>query len=129
MNTKIKKALIYSGITVDVLITVFLFVISIIMLATMPVLEETQFKDMKSYYEANPGFITYLQANPTTYLLSCVLPLVVLLIANVILLVLYINKAGKKKAELADLSDEQKAALRAELMKDMQASEEPKKEE
>lgn len=127
MNPTVKKVLIIGGISIDVLITVFLFVISIIMLATMPDLKSAGYLDMKSYYEAHPGMITYLQANPTTYLLSCVLPLVVLLIANVILLVLYINKAGKRKTELSDLSEAQRAALRAELMKDM--SSEEKKEE
>lgn len=123
MNKLTKKILIYIGLGLDVVVTVFLFVVSIIMLATMP----DEIVDAKAFYEANPGMITYFQAYPTTYLLSCVLPLVILLVANIILLVLYINKAGKRKTELADLSEEQKAALRAELMKDM--SSEEKKEE
>lgn len=125
MNPKVKKILIFSGLGLDVAITVFLFVISIIMLATMP--DAAEIVDMKSYYEANPNMITYLQANPTVYLVACVVPLMVLLVGNIILLVLYINKAGKRKTELSDLSEEQKAALRAELMKDM--SSEEKKEE
>ncbi len=119
MNPTVKKVLIYCGLGLDVIVTVFLFVISIIMIATMP----DKIYDPKVFYESNPGLITYLQAYPTTYLLSCVLPLVILLIGNIILLVLYINRAGKKKAELADLTDEQRAALRAELMKDMEKPE------
>jgi hypothetical protein len=126
MNPKVKKILIFSGLALDVAIIVFLFVVSIIMLATMPDVTEPGF-DMKAYYEAHPGMITYFQANPTPYLLICVVPLIVLLIGNIILLVWYINKAGKSKAQLSDLSEEQKAALRAELMKDM--SSEEKKEE
>lgn len=125
MNPKVKKALIFTGIGLDVAITVFLFVISIIMLATMP---DTKVVDLQANYEANPGMITYFQAKPTVYLLTCVVPLLVLLVGNIILLVFYINSAGKRKTELSDLSDEQKAALRAELMKDMQISEEPKEE-
>ena len=39
---------------------------------------------------------------------------------------MYIKKAGKTKATLAELSDEQKDALKAELLKDLTES---KKEE
>lgn len=127
MNPMLKKILIYTGISLDVVATVFLFVISIIMISTMPDLLSAGYADMKAYYEAHPGMITYLQANPTVYLLSCVLPLVILLIGNIILLVWYINHAGKTRTQLSDLSEEQKAALRAELAKDM--SSEEKKEE
>ena len=35
MNKNLKKGLIIAGITVDVAVTIFLFVVSIIMLATM----------------------------------------------------------------------------------------------
>ena len=118
MNPKVKKILIFSGLGLDVAITVFLFVVSIIMLATMP----ASGTNMKAYYEKDPNMITYLQANPTVYLLSCVLPLGVLLLGNIVLLVLYVRKAGTKKAMLSDLSEEQKAALRAELLKDMEES-------
>ena len=128
MNTKTKKALIFTGLGIDVAITVFLFVLSIIMLATMPDLKSVGYLDMESYYADYPGMITYLQAHPTTYLLSCVLPLIVLLIGNIILLIWYINRAGKMKTQLSDLSEEQKAALRAELAKDMSAPEEKKEE-
>ena len=127
MNPRMKKALIYCGLALDIVITVFLFVVSIIMLATMPDSSMPGF-DMMAYYEDHPGMFTYLQAHPTVYLLSCVLPLVVLLVGNIILLVWYINNAGKKKTELADLSEEQKAALRAELAKDMSTPEEKKEE-
>ena len=128
MNPKTKKVLIFIGLGIDVAITVFLFVLSIIMLATMPDLKNIGYYDMQTYYADHPGMITYLQANPTTYLLACVLPLIVLLIANIILLVWYINRAGKMKTQLSDLSEEQKAALRAELAKDMNTSEEKKEE-
>ncbi|MCR5332762.1 MAG: hypothetical protein K6E11_01920 [Bacilli bacterium] len=124
MKPLTKKILIYSGLSLDIIVTVFLFVLSIIMLATMP--ETYPGFDMKMYYESHPGFITYLQANPTVYLLACVLPLVILLIGNIFLLILFINKAGKKKAALSDLSEDQKAALRAEILKEMDSPEEKK---
>lgn len=124
MNPKVKKALIYSGLGLDVVVTVFLFVVSIIMLATMP---DPHTVVIEEYFKTHPGMITYLQAHPTTYLLSCVVPLAILLIGNIFLLVWYMNKASKQKAQLADLSEEQKAALRAEILKDMEEPKEEKK--
>ena len=120
MNPKVKKALIISGLCVDVAITIFLFVIAIIMLATMP-------KDaaaMKLAVETNGPFIGYLQQHSTVYLVSCVLPLFALLAANIVFLVLYVRKLSKKpEVAVEDLNEEQKAALRAELLKELQGEE------
>lgn len=117
MNKNLKKGLIIGGITLDVAITVFLFVVSIIMLATMP-------KDPKQGVAVNGPFIGYLQAHGNdVYLPFFVVPLFVLLIANIAILVIYVKKAGKTKAvEVADLDDSQKEALKAALLKDLQAS-------
>ena len=123
MNPKVKKALIFTGLGIDIAITVFLFVISIIMLATLP----KEILDADAYYAANPGMITYLQVHPNTYLVACVVPLIVLLVGNIVLLVFYISKAGKQKTQLSDLSEDQKAALRAEILKDMEEPKEEKK--
>ena len=130
MNPKTKKILIFTALGVDIAITISLFVIAIIMLITMPssraMLEEAQ--------EKNGPFIGYLQQNPTVYLCTCVIPLFALLAANIVILVLYVRKVMKKK-EMAvdDLNEEQKAALRAELLKELQSeakeSEEDKKSE
>ena len=127
MNPKVKKALIISGLCVDVAITIFLFVIAIIMLATMP----KNSSEMQDAIRINGPFIGYLQQHSTVYLLSCVLPLFVLLAANIVFLVLYVRKVGKKpEVAVDDLNEEQKAALRAELLKELQGeSKEPKKEE
>lgn len=127
MNPKTKKALIISGLILDVGVTVFLFVVAIIMLATMP----KDGYDMRDAVALNGPFIGYLQQNPTVYLLTCVIPLFVLLAANIVLLVLYVRKVGKKpEVAVEDLSEEQKAALRAELLKELQGeSKEPEKEE
>ena len=117
MNPKLKKILIFTGLGIDVAATLSLFVIAIIMLATMPAsavaMEEAQ--------EANGPFIGYLQQHPTLYFWSCVFPLIILLIGNIIILVLFVRKLMKKKeVAVDDLNEEQKAALRAELLKELQ---------
>ena len=122
MNKNVKKGLLIGGIVLDVGITVFLLVVSIIMLATMP----KNSIEMSEAIEKNGQFIGYLQQNPTVYLFTCVVPLFLLLGVNIVGLVMYIKKAGKTKATLAELSDEQKDALKAELLKDLTES---KKEE
>lgn len=125
MNPKTKKILFIGAFALDVLITVFLFVISIIMIATMP---DTSVIGIKDYYKLHPGMITYLQANPTVYLVACVVPLVLLLAANIVFLVIYVKKAGERKVGLADLNEDQKAALREAILKDMESPKEEKKE-
>ena len=122
MNKIVKKGLLIGGIVLDVGITVFLLVVSIIMLATMP----KNSIEMSEAIEKNGQFIGYLQQNPTVYLFTCVVPLFLLLGLNVVGLVMYVKKAGKTKTTLAELSDEQKDALKAELLKDLTES---KKEE
>ena len=122
MNKNVKKGLLIGGIVLDIGITVFLLVVSIIMLATMP----ANGVEMQQAIEMNGPFIGYLQQNSTVYLFTCVVPLFLLLGVNVVGLVMYIKKAGKTKATLAELSDEQKDALKAELLKDLTES---KKEE
>lgn len=124
MSPKLKKILLISGISLDVAVTVFLFVIAIIMLATAP---KTNIDQQNAIINNGP-FIGYLQQNTTLYLWTCVVPLFVLLAGNVVLLVLYVKKAGKTKAQLSDLSEDQKAALRAEILKDMDSSEEKPEE-
>lgn len=118
MNAKTKKILLIGVVVLDVGITAFLLVVSIIMLATMP-------KTGDPY--AN-NFIGYLQANPNVYLLSCVLPLFLLLALNITALVWYVKKVANKKIALSDLSDEQKEAIRKQLLSEMSKSSEDKKE-
>ena len=130
MSPKTKKILIFSGIGLDVAVTVFLFVVAIIMIATMPGNNLSQV-EYNAKIAQNGPFIGYLQTHPTLYLLTCVVPLFVLLAANIAFLVLYVRKVGKKpEVAVDDLSEEQKAALRAELLKELQAeSKEAEKEE
>ena len=109
-----KKILLLIGIALDVGLTIFLLVISIIMLSS------TIGKGPSDIQDAD-GLIGYLQNNPTFYGLVFVLPLFVLLAVNIIGLVIYVRKSAKRETpKVADLSEEQKEALRKELLKDLQ---------
>ena len=123
MNKKYKKPLFISLVVLDAAITVFLFVISIIVLITMATSATIQEAIGKS-----GGLIRYLLQNRTVYGIFFVIPLFLILAVNIVGLVIYVRKTTKKEpAKLEDLSDEQKEALRQELLKDLQG--ENKKEE
>ena len=111
----LKKPLIIAGLVLDVGITIFLFVISILILAK--VIPATTLNEA---INNSKGLIKYLLKNPTVYLVAFVIPLFVLLAGNVIGLILYVRKtSANKPAQLDDLSEEQKEALRQELLKDL----------
>ena len=123
---KSKKILLIAGIALDVAITVFLFVISIIMLITIGVNGNAEEAAKNS-----SGLILFLLQNTTLYFWAFVFPLFVLLAGNIVGLVFYVKKTSAKEAptKLDDLSEEQKEALRQELLKDLMkdsAKEEPK---
>lgn len=78
---------------------------------------------------ANNGLIGYLQNHTTVYGLGFVVPLFVILAANIIGLVIYVRKTSKSEpTQLDDLSEEQKEALRQELLKDLMGGSAPKEE-
>ncbi len=105
-----KKVLRYVLLGLDVAVTVFLFVVSILMLATQPAAQTA----------IDPTtFIGFFQDNPTVFLLVIVLPLVALLGLNIFILVRFIRSTGEKKKAVSDLTAEQKEALRKELMNDL----------
>lgn len=119
MSKKGKKILYISLFSLDMALTVFLFVVSIFMLATMP----------KNTSQINPKtFIGFFQANPTIFLLAIVLPEIILLATNVIILIMYVKKTSKKKVQLNELSADEKEALRKQLLADLAKQEEPKEE-
>lgn len=125
MSAKTKKILFFTGLGLDVAITIFLFTIAIIMLVTMPVDQ----RDMQDAVAKNGQFIGYLQQHPVLYLCAFVIPLFVLLAGNIVFLVLYVRKLSKRPdVAVSDLSEEQKAALRAELLKDLEKEQDSKKE-
>lgn len=111
---KNKKPLFITLIALDVVITVALFVISIIMLANVG----------KTAQEIDklPAFVKWLvRLDPLVYGLAFVVPLFLLLAANIIGLVIYVRKTTKREpVQVGDLTEEQKEALKAELLKDLQ---------
>ena len=123
MNQKYKKPLFITLIALDVALTMFFFVISLIVLVT---LANSPSKDVA--IAKSSGLIKYLLQHRAVYGWLFVLPLFALLAVNIVGLVIYVRKTTKKEpAKLEDLSDEQKEALRQELLKDLQG--ENKKEE
>ncbi len=119
-----KKPLFIGLIVLDIAITIFLFVISIIVLVTM-----AGSQDLNEAINKSSGLIKFLLQNRTLYGVLFVIPLFVILAGNIIGLVFYVRKTTKKEpAKLEDLSDEQKEALRQELLKDLQGGSEEKKE-
>lgn len=121
LSTKAKKVLFIALFCLDIALTIALFVISIIMLATMPSATELAAMTGKE------GMIQYFQKNPTVFLVAIVLPLFLLLFANIAILVWYVKKVNKpKEAKLSELTDEEKEKLKQELMKDLLANQEKK---
>ena len=124
---KSKKILIVAGVCLDIAITMFLFVISIIMLIMLG-----KYGDPKTAAANASGLILFLLKNTTFYFWAFVFPLFVLLAANIIGLVFYVKKTSAKEnppTKLDDLSEEQKEALRQELLKDLMKDTENNKEE
>lgn len=112
-----KKILWISLGTLDVALVVFLFVIHIIMLAN--VVGKTP-EELEAFRRGS-GLFPYLANNLVVYGCAFVIPLFVILAANIIGLVIYIRKVSKKKAvTVSDLSEEEKEALKKELLKDLQ---------
>jgi uncharacterized ion transporter superfamily protein YfcC len=117
---KNKKPLFITLIALDVALTLFLLVVSIILLAS------TAGKN-SAELEPESTFIGYLQHNPNVFGFAFVIPLFLLLTANIVCLVVYVRKTTKKEpVKVNDLTDEQKEALRKELLKDLQGNSETK---
>ena len=123
---KSAKYLIIVGVISDIAVTLFLFVISIIMLALIGKYT------VKHAPEHASGLILYLLNNTTVYFWGFVFPLFILLAGNIIGLVFYVKKTSEKEkapTKLDDLSEEQKEALRQELLKDLMKDSQNNKEE
>ena len=110
---KNKKVLWISLIALDVAITIFMFVIHIIMLVkTIPV--------NNNNFESETTLIGWLQRHLTAYFWIFVVPLFAILAGNIVGLVLFVKRASKKEAVKVDnLTDEQREALKQELLKDL----------
>ena len=115
MKKNNKLPLYIALLALDFAITVFLLVIAIIMLIKTPQYTAAQIESMKA-----DTMIKFFIKNPTVYLWTCVVPLFLLLAANILVLVLYVKKTAKKeKVQVSDLSEEEKEALRKELLNDL----------
>jgi len=116
--SKGKKALLIAGLTVDVGLTIFFFVISIIMIV----------KTTAQQFDDPTTLIGYLQSHTVVYLCGFVVPLFVLLAINIILLVLYVKRSSKKEpVTVNDLSKDQLESLKAELLNDLKNNDNPEK--
>lgn len=121
MKDNQKKILYIACISIDVIITVALLVISLMMLIKSGTLTSNELALIKANGGEGYGFIGYLIAHTTTYFCGFVLPLFILLAINIVGLVIYVRKETKKEpVKVNDLSDEQKEALRREILADLQ---------
>ena len=111
---KSKKILLIVALVLDVLVTLGLAVFNIIMLAN------TVGKTAVDI-QTTEGYIGYLLKNPTVYLVAYVIPLFVLLAGNIVALVIYVRKSTKKEpVKVEDLSEEQLAALKQQVLEDLE---------
>ena len=113
---KSKKVLLLLGATLDIVITLFLFAVSIIMLVIVGKYGVNEAPNHVS------SLFLFLLNNTNVYFWGFVFPLFLLLAANIVGLVFYVKKTSAKESaptKLDDLSDEQKEALRQELLKDL----------
>ena len=101
----------------DIAVVTFLFVIHIMMLAN--VVGKTP-AEVQALAESG-GLIGFLAGHLAVYGFAFVIPLFVVLAANIVGLVLYMRKTLKKdKVTVSDLSEEEKEALKKELLKDLE---------
>lgn len=111
-----KKILIVSLIILDVIITVFLFVLSILVIVKTQTTTQAEVINT-----ASTSLVSYLCLNSGVYLGACVVPLFVLLILDIVGLLFYVKKKGAQKENVTvnDLTEDQKEALRQELLNDL----------
>ena len=101
----------------DVAIVGFLFVIHVIMLAKVIGKDPIQVAALAE----EPTLIGFLAGHLNVYGFAFVLPLFLILAANIVGLVLYLRKNLKRgKISASDLTEEEKEALKKELLKDLQ---------
>ena len=125
--TKIKKPLFIALLILDLSITSFLFIVSVIMLCKLIPAD-----NLAEAIQESSGLIRYLLQHNKLFFGVFVVPLFVLLAVNIIGLVFYVKKTSaneNKPTKLDDLSEEQKEALRQELLKDLMKDTQNNKED
>ena len=114
---KNKKWLLYVLGALDIGVTGFLFVIHVIMLAN--IVGKTP-EQIQSEAATGTGLVADLIRNLNLYLWAFVVPLFVILAANIVALIIYVRKKTKREqVKVSDLSEEEKEKLKQELLKDL----------
>ena len=107
------KILVIALIAIDVAATITLFVFHIIALSNI----------LNPDFDANSatGFLGWIVADKgKTYGFALVLPTFIILAGNIVGLVFYVRKQTKKEpVKLDDLTEEQKAELRKQMLNDL----------
>ena len=121
---KYKKPLLIALVVLDVALIAFFLVLSIMILVAV-----NQYKNDAAAHTT--GLVqAILKLKPAVSFVVFVIPMFLVLAGNIVGLMLYVRKTTKKEpAKLEDLSDEQKEALRQELLKDLQGNTEENKKE
>ena len=114
---KYKKPLLIALVVLDVAITTFFLVLSIMILVKV-----VPAKTLNEAIANSDGLVkAILQMKPVVSFFVFVLPMFLVLAGNIVGLMLFVRKTTKKEpAKIEDLSEEQKEALRQELLKDLQ---------
>ena len=114
-----KKILWYGIAALDVAIVGFLFVIHILLLIKLPQLEDPIVHS--EYLKTGTGLVHFLISKPKVYGFAFVIPTALILAANIVGLVLYLkNSTKREKITANDLTEEEKEALKKELLKELQ---------
>ena len=101
----------------DIALVGFLFVVHIIMLSKIVGKTPIEVREIAE----GKGLVAYLAGHLSVYGFVFVLPLFLILAANIVGLVFYLKKNLKRgKVTAADLSEEEREALKKELLKDLQ---------
>ena len=120
MNSNNKKPLIIIGLAVDLILTIGLFVFSILLIANLP----------SSRVEIDPNTLFgWFQVDPVRILIIDVIPLAVLLGINIFFTIRFLKGSEKKKkVALNDLSEEEKEALKKKILEEMMEKKEDSSE-
>lgn len=101
----------------DIAVVIFFFVVHIVMLSNVIGKNSEQI----AKFASGDGLFAFLAGHIDIYGYAFVIPLFVVLAANIIGLVIYIRKTTKKQqVTVKDLTDEEKEALKKELLKDLE---------
>ena len=121
---KYKKPLLIALVVLDVALITFFLVVSIMVLVASTKYKGEAVNHTEGLIQA---IIKLGNKNQFLSFLAFVAPMFLLLAANIVGLMVYVRKTTKKEpAKISDLSEEQKEALRQELLKDLQSPEEKK---